>query len=215
MFRSDLPLPPALADLHDRRAAVYARLRDAREILSDAGRRARYEAFLDAREMRSQLQPPAPPTPPEAASLHVETALDAPGLNAALREAHRLLREEKAWDAIQLLEPLVAKAEGHGRFRLQVTLARAYQRNPKWMKRAEELLHRVVEEAPEHAEAYVVLGNIYRAGQIKTRALAMYRRALSLQPGLAEASEGLAALDPSQEPSEGGSLLKKLFRKGS
>ena len=121
MFRSDLPLPPALADLHDKRAAVHARLREAREILGDAGRRARYEAFLDAREMRSQIQPPAPPPPPEAASLHVETALDAPGLNAALREAHRLLQEEQAWDAIQLLEPLVVKAEGHGRFRVQVT----------------------------------------------------------------------------------------------
>jgi tetratricopeptide (TPR) repeat protein len=147
-------------------------------------------------------------------SLHVETALDAPGLGQALRDAHRLLKEEKAWDAIQLLEPLVPKAGGHGRARLQVALARAYLRNPKWVKRAEDLLQRVVLEAPEHAEAYVVLGNIYRAGEIKTRAIAMYRRALALQPSLVEAREGLSTLEPAG-PAEEPGLMKRLFGKAT
>jgi serine/threonine-protein kinase len=217
-YRPETPLAPALADLQDKRAAVYARLREAREILRDAGRRARYEAFLDARAMRSQIQPPAPPPPPpahEAVSLHVETALDAPGLGQALRDAQRLLQEEKAWDAIQLLEPLVPKVEGPGRFRLQVALARAYLRNPRWVKRAEDLLQRVIQEAPEHAEAYVVLGNIYRAGEIKTRAIAMYRRALVLQPSLPEAHEGLRALEPAPPAIAEAGLMKRLFGKAT
>ena len=41
----------------------------------------------------------------------------------------------------------------------------------------------------------------------------MYRRALSLQPGLAEAVDGLAALGP-PDPSDGSSLIRRLFRKG-
>jgi hypothetical protein len=42
----------------------------------------------------------------------------------------------------------------------------------------------------------------------------MYRRALSLQPGMAEALEGLASLDPQPDQPEGSSLMKRLFGKG-
>jgi hypothetical protein len=162
---------------------------------------------------RPSVETPRPA--PEAASLHVESAPDAESVLDAIRDAHRLLRDERAWDAIQRLEPLVPNAEGHARFRIQVTLARAYLKNPKWTKRAEELLHGVVRDAPEHAEAYVVLGNIYRSGQLRARALAMYQRALALQPGLPEALEGMADLTAREAPQESASLMRKLFRKAS
>jgi hypothetical protein len=212
----DARLPASPPELRVKRASVYTRLTEARDTLRDRARRTKYEATLDAREIRAQLQPPAPPPRPEATSQHVESVQDGQAVLDAIREAQRLLREERAWDAITLLEPLIPRAEGHGRFRAEVTLARAYLKNPKWTKRAEDLLHRVVQEAPEHAEAYLVLGNIYRAGQLRARALAMYGRALALQPGLAEALEGLASLSPPERtPPEGASLMRRLFRKGS
>ena len=212
-FHPDSPVDPSLADLRDRRVAVYARMLEAHEVLRDPESRARYLDSLDARELRAQLRPPARPAPPQAVSLEVEAPVDPQSILDAIREAQKLVREEKAWDAIQLLEPLVGKAEGHSRFRAQVLLARAYTKNPKWMKRAEELLFRVVREAPEHAEAYVVLGHIYRAGDLPTRAVAMYRRALTLQPGHPEASEALLALDPDAAPRD--PLLKRLFGRPS
>jgi predicted Ser/Thr protein kinase/tetratricopeptide (TPR) repeat protein len=211
-YGPDVRLPASPADLRVKRAGVYTRLTEAHDTLRDRSRRSKYEATLDARDARAQLQPPPPPPRPQATSLHVESVQDGQAVVDGIREAQRLLREERAWDAITLLEPLISRAEGHSRFRAEVTLARAYLKNPKWTKRAEELLHRVVQEAPEHAEAYVVLGNIYRAGQLRSRALAMYGRALALQPGFAEAIDGLASLGPREPaPPESGSLMKKLF----
>ena len=73
-----------------------------------------------------------------------------------------------------------------------------------------EALSPQVDETPLGAEAPA--DTALRLSLLKARALAMYRRALCLQPGLAEASEGLAALDPPQPP-DGSSLIKRLFRK--
>jgi tetratricopeptide (TPR) repeat protein len=205
-FHPDHPLDPSLAELRGKRVEVYARLLEAHGVLRDPEKRSRYKATLEARELRTQLQPPAPPTPP--ASLPAEGPWDPQSILDGIRDAQKLIREEKVWDAIQLLEPLIGRVEGHSRFRAQVLLSRAYLKNPKWLKRAEEILYGVVREAPEHAEAYVVLGHIYRGGDLRTRAVAMYRRALALHPGHAEASEALAGLEPGTDP-----LLKRLFRK--
>jgi hypothetical protein len=214
-FHPDHALDPSLAELRGKRVDVYARLLEAHEVLRDPEKRSRYKATLDARELRTQLQPPAPPTSPAAASLHVEGPLDPQTILDGIRDAQKLIREEKAWDAIQLLEPLISRAEGHSRFRAQVLLSRAYLKNPRWVKRAEEILYGVVREAPEHAEAYVVLGNIYRSGDLRTRAVAMYNRALALHPGHGEASEALAELDPDNAGSDRDPLLKRLFGKAT
>ena len=211
-YLPEAPLDPSLTDLKEQRQAVYDRLREAYATLGSRDARAKYEKTLDARELRNQLQPPAPPPPPQVASLDVDGSPDDRAAIEVLRQAQRLLGEDKTWDAIQLLEGLLPRAEGHSRFRAQVLLARAYARNPKWVKRAEEVLQRVVSEAPEHAQAYVVLGNIYRASQLASRALAMYRKALQLQPADQEAQEGLAALSPE---SENGAGRRRLFRKSS
>ena len=96
--------------------------------------------------------------------------------------------------------------------RAQVLLARAYMKNPNWGRRAEELLQRVVQENPDFADAYVALGHLYRASQLKSRAQAMYRKAVQAQPGHPEALAELAALDG--EGPEGPTLLKKFFSKG-
>jgi len=199
---------PGLADLQGKREAAFHRLSQAYETLRDPHKRGRYEADLDARAPR---RPPPPPPPPEAPAppREVDRSAEAALSLESFRQAERLFKEEKFWDAIQLLEPAIPRLERNSRVRAQVLLARAYMKNPNWGRRAEELLQRVVQENPDHADAYVALGNLYRASQLKSRAQAMYRKAVQAQPGHAEALAELAALDG--DGPEGGTLLKKFF----
>jgi tetratricopeptide (TPR) repeat protein len=215
-FHPDTPLDPSLADLRSKREAVFLHLGQVYETLRNPANRARYERMLDARTPRRPAEPrpaqataaaPAPPPPADPAQL-LEAALD------AVRTGARLVKEGKYWDAIQIIEPAVHRLEGPPRLKARVTLARAYLKNPNWLRRAEESLQAVLRESPDYAEAYVVLGQLYRASEQPARAVAMYRRALELQPGNDEAAAELSALEPSRSSDPGsGKILKKLFGK--
>ena len=203
---------PGLDDLQEKREAAFHRLTEAYETLRDPKRRARYEADLEARTPKRRPEPTPPPEPPAPPSPAPDRPTDAALAQESSRQAEKLFKDEKYWDAIQLLEPAIPRLERHSKMKAQVVLARAYMKNPNWGRRAEELLQRVVQENPDHADAYVALGNLYRASQLKSRAQAMYRKAVQAQPGHPEALAELATLDG--EGPEGGTLLKKFFSKG-
>jgi len=203
---------PGLADLQAKREAAFHRLSQAYETLRDPQKRGRYEADLDARTPRRPPPPPTPPPAEPAAPREVDRSVEVTMALESFRQAEKLFKEEKYWDAIQLLESAIPRLERVSRTRAQVLLARAYMKNPNWGRRAEELLQRVVQENPDFADAYVALGNLYRASQLKSRAQAMYRKAVQAQPGHPEALAELAALDG--DGPEGPTLLKKFFSKG-
>jgi tetratricopeptide (TPR) repeat protein len=170
--------------------------------------------MLDARSPRRVEAPaaaaPAAPPPPEPEpdrAQQVEAAIE------ALRSGARLVKEGKYWDAIRLIEPVLPRLEGALKLRARVTLARAYAKNPNWLRRAEESLLTVLRESPEYVEAYVVLGQVYRASDQRSRAVTMYRKALELQPNNEEAVAEMAALDPRGNEPGSGKILKKLFGK--
>ena len=122
------------------------------------------------------------------------------------------------WDAIQLLEPVVAKAQGKLRTKGEVLLARCYLRNPKWARRAEETLLAATRRDAGAAEAWALLGGIYAEKNMHNRALSMYRKALELRPDHEEAARYVATHrqgeDPGPRPAEGGGgLLRRLFRR--
>jgi serine/threonine protein kinase/tetratricopeptide (TPR) repeat protein len=194
LVRPDLNADPSLADLRDKREAAFRHLSEAYEVLRNPKSRTKYQNTLDATSSvptpsRSEPQVTAP------APTDYQRSRD------CIDEALQLLNDGKYWDAIQLLESAIPRVEDHAKPRANVTLARAYLKNPKWQKRAEDVLQRVVQEDPGYTEAYVVLGDLYRGSQMKNRALAMYRKALELQPGLSEARAGLAALGgPAGQP---------------
>jgi cytochrome c-type biogenesis protein CcmH/NrfG len=71
----------------------------------------------------------------------------------------------------------------------------------------------VLQESSDYTEAYVVLGQVYRASDQKARAVATLRKALDLQPGNEEAAAELALLDPHAGDPGSGKILKKLFGK--
>ena len=216
-FHPDTSLEAGLDDLRGKREAVFIHLGQVYETLRNPANRARYERLLQARAPRTPAAAPrpAPPDPDPA-------ALAAAALDAA-RNGARLFKEGKYWDAIQLLEPALSSLEGPPLAKARVILARAYMKNPKWLRRAEDTLQAVLQDAPEYAEAYVVLGLVYKATDQRARAVTMYRRALELQPGNAEAQAELSALDPGRgtDPGSGpgsgtgtgSGKLKKLFGK--
>jgi tetratricopeptide (TPR) repeat protein len=172
--------------------------------------------MLDARSpRRPQAPPPTAAPPPSAPAAPPDKAQQQEVALEAIRTGVRLVKEGKYWDAIQLLEPVVAQLEGPPRLKARVTLARAYVKNPNWLRRAEETLLAVLHESRDYVEAYVVLGQVYRASDQRARAVGMYRKALELQPGHEEALAELAALEaPSADAPGSGKILKKLFGKG-
>jgi tetratricopeptide (TPR) repeat protein len=159
--------------------------------------------------------PPPPYEPPEPAVAPepwASWALRDPVAQAradqeALDRAAVFIGIEKHWDAIQLLEPLVKTSRSQvTRHKASLLMARAFIKNPKWMRRAEQALRAVVDEDPAHAEAHFLLGQVYRDEGLKARAESMFRRVLELRPGHKGATEELKALS-------GQSFFKKLFGK--
>jgi tetratricopeptide (TPR) repeat protein len=226
-FHPDTPLDPALQDLRGKRENVFLRLGAAYETLRNPASRAQYERMVDPRSPRRHHEPPAGPgTPPSGTPPFAKPDPEAERLAAAEAEerqrraaqkavpaATKLMKDEKYWDAIQILEPALAHLEGPPRIRASVLLARAYLKNPNWLRQAESTLREVLRAKPDLAEAHLVLGHVYRATNLRSRALASYRKALELDPASEEAAAEVAALTGTDEAPPPSSIRSKLFGK--
>jgi tetratricopeptide (TPR) repeat protein len=200
-FHPDLQRDPALADLKKECEALFMRIGDAYEVLRNPKSRARYEAELLSRESRppSDLGGAAVGESPEA----LDTVQNALLADDAIRRAGELVVESQYWDAIQLLETTLPRIQSKRlQHEAQVLLARAYMRNPKWLRRGEELLQSVVREDPSWADAYFVLGTIYRSKGLKTRAVTMFRKVLELKPNHKPAAAEIRALGEAPPPAK-------------
>jgi tetratricopeptide (TPR) repeat protein len=226
-FHPDVHHDPALADMRDKLEAVFIRLGEAYEILRSARTRGKYEAELASRAPRTFPQgptavsgPSTPGAPPRMASgpAHDEPVRDPEQeqemARESLRQAERHVEAEQFWDAIQILERTIPVLEGRDRMRARVTLARAYRRNPNWVKQAEQALRLVLEEDPRHVDALTLLAGIYREQGMRARATGLYRKVLEARPDHEEALAALAVLAPQVVPdrsSDGRGFFKKLF----
>src|SRR5262249_41215814 len=148
------------------------------EVLRNPKSRARYESQLApagpaAQPVAAPAAPAAPPADPVA---------DAREVGVAIKKATFLLEHEKYWDAIQLLEPALLKAQGTPLKEGSVLLARAYMKNVNWLKQAEELLLAVIKDDHAHVEAHLMLAGIYRDQGLKQRAAAAFKKIVELQP---------------------------------
>jgi tetratricopeptide (TPR) repeat protein len=227
-FHPDTPLDPALQDLRGKRESVFLRLGAAYETLRNAPARAQYERMMDPRSPRRHAEAPsAAPSPPSAPSAPPLPERPSPeaeppaqveernrkAAQTAIANATTLIKEEKYWDAIQVLEPALPLLEGPSRLKASVLIARAYLKNPNWVRQAESTLREVLREKPDLAEAHVVLGHVYRATNLRSRALACYRKALELDPRNEEAHAEIAALGAPDEAPPPSSIRSKLFGK--
>lgn len=234
-FHPDVHHGASLGDLRDKLEAVFIRLGQAYDTLRDPKKRGEYEERLGRFKSRPAQAPPqgqAVAVPPDEPPPPRDPEEEARLAEESLRKAAKLLEQAKSleqekpgepehqrltYDAIQLLEPILDVVQGKSRLRAQVLLARGYSKNPKWAKRAEELLLTATRESPQAAEPWAMLGSIYAARGLRTRAVSMYKKALELKPDHEEAFRYLADnAAPEPEPPEGeggGGLLGRLFRK--
>jgi tetratricopeptide (TPR) repeat protein len=192
--------------MHDKIEAIFIRLGEAYEVLRDRNRRASYESDLASRA-------PRPPLGAAANEPAADPEIEARVAEESVKRAEMYLAEEKYWDAIQLLEPAVNALGGKWRVRARLALARGYLKNPHWLKRAEDVLQSIVREDGRSAEAFYLLGTLYKQGGLRSRAMSMFRKALEAKPDHEQAAAELAALPTEQPapPPEGGGILKKLF----
>ncbi len=205
-YHPDLHHRGGLEDLHDVLEGIFIRVGEAWEVLGDERSRRSYEARL------SPLGRPVEPSTPVAS----EEAEPFTTAEAMVDTAQLLLNQARYWDAIQMLEARLpqlppSKQQRRGR----ILLARAYAKNPNWLRRAEEALQQVVREDPANAEAHYELGLLYKAGGMMARAQGSFRRVLEVQPEHRQAAAELEATRPPAPPSApSGGLLKRLFGGG-
>jgi tetratricopeptide (TPR) repeat protein len=207
VLHPDAPLDPSLEDLRPLRAAAFVQLGQAVETLRSPGFR-QYAAEKAARlrprpaaapasASESAAPPPlAPPAPAPVPAAAATPSMPEPAPELQLQEAQVHFGAERYWDAIQLLEPLLVRAEGTTRAQAGTLLAQAYLKNPKWRRRAEELLLDVVQRAPRHVPAHLLLGEMYLAGGLVQRARGLYQKVVALEPDNETAARALAELEP-------------------
>jgi tetratricopeptide (TPR) repeat protein len=223
-FHPDTQKHPELADLTDRLEAVFIRVGEAYEVLRNPRSRSQYEEYIKGRQPRNAPVEPGPEAAPEPlmAVRDADAELPNPYLDSraaleSVRRAEKMLDDNQTWDAIQLVQGALPSLEGKARHHANVLLAKAFLRNPKWVRRAEDTLLKVTQEAPKHVEAHFVLAGIYKERGLPSRAASMYRKVMELQPDHEGAQRALAELappEPEPPPPSGGGLLKKLFGRG-
>jgi curved DNA-binding protein CbpA len=227
-FHPDQYRDPGFADLADKIEAIFMRVGGAYEVLRDAQSRSSYEAAL--RRRRAAQNPgaqnpgwgsaPAAPPPPSSPTASVEaphpdenqiidTAENAWMAEEALHRADGLITAGKVWDAIQLLTAVIPRIYGRRqKDRARIFLAKAYIKNPNWLRRGEELLQLVIQEDPQNAEAHFALGMLYKDTGMSSRAVTLFKKALELRPEHKQAQAELSSL------SGGAAFLRKIFGKG-
>ena len=129
-----------------------------------------------------------------------------------LDRARELLKTEKYWDLIQLFEPAVPRASDAMQIRFRLLLAQAYQKNPKWRRRAEEVLKQILDSRPTNVPALMMLGSLYAEGQLAQRASGLFKKVIELDPENREARQALDAIDPSRTTARRGFGLLRFPR---
>jgi len=210
-YHPDGARQPGIHGLSAELNALLIRAGEAFEALKNPVRRRDYAASLApvadaagpsasragrAREDASHRPPPSSGAPTNAARPGPSESEAVAIAERVISEGKKLIAAEKFWDAIVLLEPALPTAPchrlGHA---MQVLLARATIRNPKWVKRGEEMLLRVIGEDPKHLEAQLELARLYRSQGMRVRAKRTLEAVLAIQPDHAAAVAELGLLE--------------------
>jgi tetratricopeptide (TPR) repeat protein len=184
-FHPDVHHDAALSELRDKLEEVFTRLGEAYEVLCSPRIRASYE-----RELARQEGAPAGSTVTADPARETEAAAE------AIERGSESLAQERYWEAIRLFESAIPWAEGALKQQARILLARAYAKNPGWVKQGEELLLAVLREEPDNLNALLQLGRIYKVQGLRSRALSTLRRVLELSPAHEEARHLIGDLGP-------------------
>ena len=101
----------------------------------------------------------------------------------------RFFNEGSFHESIEELQDAVRLDGGQGEYHR--LLGYALAKNPKWRRRAETHLLKVLEIDRFDIDTMIALGEIYEAGGLEQRARKIYEEALGLDPGNRRALEKL------------------------
>jgi curved DNA-binding protein CbpA len=185
MLHPDACRDPILADVSDQREAVFVRVREAYEALRDPRARAEYEAEQRRRKPRVSPAASAPDAPPPASAY--DSAMTDEQLERIIAAGEELLRDGQYGEASQQIEPVLQRLGGGLRIRAAVTLARASMKYPEGQAGRGPPPGRPPRgpgpaQDPSGWRRCLLLGDIY-SQRAARRAKAMYRKALTVQPG--------------------------------
>ena len=163
---------PHLKDMVGHLERIVERGRAAYEVLSDYKARARYDRILKTMsdDRQASMTPSRSGIDPEARKELVE---------ANLKRANELIRDDELYLAIQLLERACALDPRSDEL---LKLARLLQRNPLWTNRALACLRRAIETDPKHVDSWLELADFWRRRNHSERQRKSLERALAVDP---------------------------------
>jgi len=153
-------------------------------------------------------RPPHNPAPVPSAGPSAEPQ---PAPERSTDESLHLAEEalaERPWEALGILESLVPSTTGAIRSRARLLRARAMLKSPASLRAAEVELREIVEENPNCADAWLVLGGFYKDRGLGVRAASMFRKVLEIRPGNPRATAELLASSGSEGASRRSSGLR-------
>jgi curved DNA-binding protein CbpA len=168
-----------LRDMTPHLERIVERGRAAYEVLSAYKARARYDEILKSMaKERTQIDEPEK----AAAGVKARKAL----VEANLKRANELIKEDELYLAIQLLEQACALEP---RPQELIKLSRLLQRNPLWVNRALACLRRAIETDPRNIGAWLELADFWRRRNHAERQRKSLERVLAIDPNHEQANQ--------------------------
>lgn len=178
-----------LRDMSAHLERIVERGRAAYEVLSAFKARNRYDEILKsmAKDRKAIEKPEKAAADAKARKSLVE---------ANLKRANELIREDELYLAIQLLEQACAIEPRPPEL---IKLSRLLQRNPLWVNRALSCLRRAIEADPRNIDAWLELADFWRRRNHAERQRKSLERVLAIDPDHAEANRMYKDLVGSRE----------------
>jgi curved DNA-binding protein CbpA len=178
-----------LRDMTAHLERIVERGRAAYEVLSAFKARARYDEIMKslAKDSKKIEEPEK-----AAADAKARKAL----VEANLKRANELIKEDELYLAIQLLEQACALEP---RPQELIKLSRLLQRNPLWVNRALACLRRAIEANPRDVEAWLELADFWRRRNHAERQRKSLERVLAIDPDHDQANQMYKDLVGSRE----------------
>ncbi len=168
-----------LRDMIPHLERIVERGRAAYEVLSHARARERYDGILKSLATNRK---PIEDAEKAAVDAKARKAL----VEANLKRANELIREDELYLAIQLLEQACALEP---RPEELIKLSRLLQRNPLWVNRALACLRRAIEASPRSVDAWLELADFWRRRNHAERQRKSLERALAIAPDNPKANQ--------------------------
>jgi tetratricopeptide (TPR) repeat protein len=177
-FSTEDPVP-YLRDMTAHLERIIERGRAAYEVLSHFRARARYDEILKSLATDRKKTDAAEKA---AGDAKARKAL----VEANVKRANELIKEDELYLAIQLLEQACALEPRPAEL---IKLSRLLQRNPLWVNRALSCMRRAIEADPRNVDAWLELADFWRRRNHAERQRKSLERVLAIDPDNPKANQ--------------------------